>query len=371
MNANRMILVLISMSLLVPVFSGNAKSIPLVESCTLPGDPNTDNVKLVEDVVYNTVDGEELLLDIARPIKQLNTKSYPTVIVFHGGGFVVGDKATGGGTAQRRAIMQLAEHGFVAVSANYRLTTNPDNAFPAAVQDARCVIRWARAHADDYGIDVDNIAITGVSAGGGLASSLAVMNDETSLQGNSIDDVGDYHCAADEEAGTKFSSEVQKAALYYAPSDFTVPLSDWGETAPLIVNYIDGNPQKKAKRAHNASPISYVHKKLPPILLLHGTDDDTVPYQQSKRMVKKLRNYNIATRLVSVSGVGHSFMMFDPDYYSSVTDEQLVQLSECTGKELSGQQCIVNNGESSLVKTVDVLVTSSCTAWQFFTAMKQ
>jgi len=123
------------------VYATDNPEIPEVCDCSLPDMPGDDQISLYEDIVYNSFREEQLLLDLAVPAGD-SQQLRPLVILFHGGGFAAGDKAEGGGAAVRRAARQLAGLGYAAISANYRLSRPDENHFPAAVQDARCAVRF-------------------------------------------------------------------------------------------------------------------------------------------------------------------------------------------------------------------------------------
>ena len=103
----------------------------------------------------------------------------PVLVYFHGGGFVRGDKA--GSISEY--LNAAREDGWDIVSVNYRLTT-PDeaNAFPAAVSDAKRVVRWVKANAQAQDWDASNVAAMGQSAGGNLAGMLAVTADQPEFE---------------------------------------------------------------------------------------------------------------------------------------------------------------------------------------------
>lgn len=94
-------------------------------------------------------------------------KPLPTVVFFHGGGFVIGSVETHDGVCRRLCN----EVDAVVVSVEYRLA--PEHPFPAAVQDCRAVLSWVAAHLDDYGADPARLAVGGDSAGGNLAAVCA------------------------------------------------------------------------------------------------------------------------------------------------------------------------------------------------------
>jgi acetyl esterase/lipase len=124
---------------------------------TKAADPVPDPlpVKVERNVRYDTIDKQDLLLDVAMPKEG---GPYPCVVMFHGGAWrtgnrrdlSVGDKLKDGTTAPS-VMEQVAARGYVAVSASYRLA--PKHQFPAQIQDARAAVRFLRAKAKDYGID--------------------------------------------------------------------------------------------------------------------------------------------------------------------------------------------------------------------------
>jgi acetyl esterase/lipase len=100
----------------------------------------------------------------------------PAVLWLHGGGYVVGSprfEAAGAGELAR-------ELGVVVVSPDYRLA--PEHPFPAGLDDCMEALRWMRANADELGIDADRIAVTGASAGGGMAAAVAQRSHDEGIQ---------------------------------------------------------------------------------------------------------------------------------------------------------------------------------------------
>lgn len=93
--------------------------------------------------------------------------SYPVVLNFHGGGFVFGSAAS-----DARWAHLLTEAGFVCVGVNYRLA--PEYPYPTAVEDGADAILWLSKHADEYGLDISKIALSGFSAGGNLVFTSAI-----------------------------------------------------------------------------------------------------------------------------------------------------------------------------------------------------
>jgi len=119
-------------------------------------------IQEIRDVVYRTVDGVSLALDIYLP---RTSGPHPAVLLVHGGGWHGGDKRS---FAAYGRI--LAREGFAAFSVNYRLA--PQFHYPAALEDLRCAVKWVREHAGDWGVDPGRIAAVGSSAGGHLVALL-------------------------------------------------------------------------------------------------------------------------------------------------------------------------------------------------------
>lgn len=116
----------------------------------------------------------DLHLDLFRPEKP---GKYPALLLIHGGGWRAGDKSMEVPMAQ-----MIAAKGFVTVAVEYQLSLEAK--YPAAVHNIKAAIRWLRANADKYGIDLDRIAISGTSAGGQLAMLVGMTPGIEKLEGN-------------------------------------------------------------------------------------------------------------------------------------------------------------------------------------------
>lgn len=113
-------------------------------------------------------------LDICYIPKNDNEK-YPVCFCIHGGGFVAGDKH------HRRGLCKwIAEKGFFTVNVNYSLS--PETKFPEGVRDVVAALNWVGANAEKYNLDLDNMLITGDSAGGYYSAMLACVSTNKALQ---------------------------------------------------------------------------------------------------------------------------------------------------------------------------------------------
>lgn len=137
-----------------------------------------EGVKEYRDVVYTTIrktkyGDRDLHVDIFRPD---DGKTYPALLMVHGGGWNSGDKSL-----QVPMAQQIAARGYVTIPVEYRLI--PEAVYPAGLHDVKTAVRWVRANAEKYGIDPDHIAISGCSAGAQLATLVGVTNGSKRHEG--------------------------------------------------------------------------------------------------------------------------------------------------------------------------------------------
>ncbi len=263
-------------------------STPIVADC--PASAVADGgIREQLAVPWVTMNGQQLLIDVAGPV---TPGPHPMVLAIHGGGWSKGDRAD-----FLPLIRSLANRGYVAATVQYRLATSPANAFPAAVQDVRCAVRFLRANAAATGGDPNRFAVVGASAGGHLASMLATAADVSGLDGT-----------------CPFANQpvnVSAVIVLSGPTDLR-DLSGFGtgaleqEDLPAIVsNFLGGAPTAVPTTARLASPITHVTAKTPPFFLSHGTADDMVLVSQSRAMRDTLRDAGVKATLFEAEGAGH------------------------------------------------------------------
>jgi acetyl esterase/lipase len=222
----------------------------------------------------------------------------PAILLIHGGGWRKGDKDR---ADFHRMMARLAEHGFVSLSINYRLSGTAK--FPAAVDDCKLAVRWLRAHADRFGVHPGRIGVIGGSAGGHLAGMLAVARDTN----------------RDEPYGA-FSNKVQAVVPACAPFDLRVhkqlPNEDRDDIG--LVMFLGGTAEEKPELAAEASVNLHVRGDEPPMLIIHGLDDRRVSAEQSRRMAARLLEAGSPHELVLLEGKGHGVGI-------AITDEAMRQ----------------------------------------------
>ena len=143
----------------------------------------TCQATMQRDIVYKSVEGQDIALDVCTPD---NSGDHPVAILVHGGGWGSGDKSgadkPNSGADISPWFDAFTEAGFTWFSINYRLA--PASRWPACLEDTIDAIDWVQHHAADYGGDPQRIVIVGHSAGGQLAVLAALrLPDPTGLQG--------------------------------------------------------------------------------------------------------------------------------------------------------------------------------------------
>jgi len=249
-------------------------------------------IRLTAGVEYRRGGTYSWKLDIAVPAKRIRRPT-PALVLVHGGGWCSCDKTSG---MEIELIRRFAHEGYVALSVNYRLSQ--DARFPAQIEDVKCAIRWLRAHARRHGVDPNAIGAVGSSAGGHLVELLGLTTRADGLEGD-----GPYQGQ---------SSAVQAVVSFCGPSDMTVfvrAMQAGGASA--VRQLLAGPPGTLPERARAASPVTYVSRQAPPMLLIHGDRDETVPVTQSKALAAELRRAGARdVTLVVVKGAPHGVYGF-------------------------------------------------------------
>lgn len=253
-----------------------------------------DGVTSIADVTYSTIVGyRPLVIDIYMPAKKVGPK--PLILHIHGGGWVAGHTRHSGALSNFPAVLaKLASEGYVVASLEYRLANEAP--FPAQLQDARAALRYLKANAAEYGIDPAKTGIWGGSAGGHLSALTALSCGESSL------DVADNTYEAGSEC-------VQAAAIWYGVFDFAALAAGRPNQQDSAAARLLGCAGKCVAADYApASPVSYIDPSDPPMLLIHGENDQVVPVAQSHLAEAKLKATGVRVESIYIPGVDHSFI---------------------------------------------------------------
>ena len=222
---------------------------------------DADEIKIEKDIPFgetinNKGEKETLLLDVYAPVKVKDTKR-PVILWMHGGGFRYGNDKT------QRYIVEMAtrfaKRGYVCISINYRLRVNPGKdktgTINDALEDAMKGLNWIRDNSKKLGIDESKIVIGGGSAGGILGTNFCYRDGSLSKTWDK-------------------SGIVAFVNLWGSPDD------SWGT---FIIDKND-----------------------PPMIIVHGTADASVPFVNTERLVKRLNEAGVNYELVALKGAEHT-----------------------------------------------------------------
>ena len=239
----------------------------------------TNEYQVFPNVTDLTASNWEAKLDIYK--RRDAAAPQPTLIFFHGGGWVRGAKE-----ASLMSLVPWLEMGWNVVNVEYRLGSVA--LAPAAVEDCLCALRWVAAHAGDYGIDANRLVTSGESAGGHLALTTGMIPETAGLE---------RQCPGGP------LPKVAAIVDWYGITD-VVDLLDGANRKAYAVQWLASLPDREAV-AKRVSPLTYVREGLPPILAIQGDADPTVPYQHSLRLREALTKAKVANELVTVPGGKH------------------------------------------------------------------
>jgi acetyl esterase/lipase len=262
------------------------------------------------NIPYTKNDIVHQKLDIIYPSQ--GKPPYKTIVVFHGGGWRGGDKES----EKIASVFQATTQGYAIVATNYRLSY--EVFWPKPLFDAKAVIRFLRANATKYKLDTKKIVVWGASAGGHIVEMLAATNHEPAFEDFSM--------------GNKYaSSAVQGVVAWYGVADLRT-LTKAGTPAADKIMGFDVKAHKS--RTYYADPINLLNKNFPPILLVHGTYDKTVPYVQSLFMEKKVN---------MVTGKRTAFLI---TFYGAAHGDAIIKTKENVARYLDFVDKILYDGKN-------------------------
>jgi acetyl esterase len=245
------------------------------------GDPH-----LRKDIVFGTFEtpeGEagELLMDAWIPDGE---GPFAAVILAHGGGWEAGDKVT----YLTPILEPLARAGMAWFSIDYRLT--PRYRHTQQLEDLRRAIRYVRHHAESLGVDPDRLATLGESASGQMVAQLAVEPCDGQL--GALDPVDRESC------------RVAAVVSFYGVYDFLPMVRDASPRSLLVRLFAHPGLDAEGKDLlRRYSPLYHVHAGMPPILLIHGTDE--MLWEQGLAFSAKLKDVGAEHELYSLEGAPH------------------------------------------------------------------
>lgn len=229
---------------------------------------------------------------------------FPLIIYIHGGAFAIGDKRE----SNFQFYLNGLERGYAVATLNYRLSG--EAIFPAGIQDVKAAIRFLRANSAEYHLDPERFAACGGSSGGNYAAMVCLTDHVDEFNNPGLGNPG-------------VSCKVQAAVDWFGPTDFLLmddQLRENGFGMDATHSQADSPESRYLGRritevpikVELANPMTYVHKKMSPLLIQHGRLDTLVPVQQSIMFADKLERFVSPDRYEFdiIEGAGHGGPQF-------------------------------------------------------------
>jgi len=263
---------------------------------------------LVEDVIYGHKDGLALTLDVVTPAE--GAKGIGVVLVSSGGWKSEKSDIPGHDAARRDRehwVQGLLKGGYTLFIVRHGST--PRYLVHEMVDDVRRSVRFVRLHADRYHVRPERLGITSGSSGGHLSLMVGLTGDDG--KPDSKDPV------------ERVSSRTQAVVAWFPPTDMV----NWGspngyktieQFRPGLLPAILGKVTDLESQLKTISPIYQVSKDDPPVLLIHGDCDLTVPVQQSRIFKEKYDAEGMEAELIVRKGGGHTYWPGIMDDYPAV-----------------------------------------------------
>ena len=245
-----------------------------VSAQTTPVAPQPLTIEGATTHVYKSVGGHELRLHVFGAVGASAGTRSPAIVFFFGGGWQQGTVTQFVPQAQH-----FAKRGMVAIVADYRVMRRHGTTPFEAMADARSAIRWIRTRASQLGVDANRIVAAGGSSGGHIALSAAVFE--------TFDEPGEER---------KISARPNALVLFN-------PAVDTSRESAILT-------ERFGTRGREGSPAQHVATGLPPILIVHGKADATVPYTDVERFCADATAKNNQCQLIGYDGAPHGF--FNP-----------------------------------------------------------
>ena len=254
------------------------------------------------DLVYKTIDERELLLDLYYPTGGTKAAgSPPPVVVYtHGGGWAAGSKHGIAKSSFKVVFLDLLEQGFAVASVNYRLCKkNSSVTMRDCVVDSKDAIRFLAKNSESLKLNPQRFFVMGDSAGGHIAQMLLLTPPEALPGDKSL-------------ASTAY--RVLGGVSWYGPCDFeNIDLFNHDDRADFRDRFAarilgaNFDPAAKQERYREISPVNYLNANSPPLLMIQGNQDTTIPVKHAHFMSQKATAVKAPVEILIVKNAGHNW----------------------------------------------------------------
>lgn len=260
------------------------------------------------NLVYKQVSDRKLKLDLYYPTNKTKKADspHPLIIYTHGGGWAAGSKQGIANGSFKVVFQQLLDQGFAVASVNYRLwRKNGETTMRDCVIDSKDAVRYLSKNSETLKLDSNRFFVMGDSAGGQIAQMLLLTSPQTLP--------GDQELA--------YTSYTMVAGVsWYGPCDFEKTdlfnhddRSDFRDRfGPRILGE---NPDEanELKLRREMSPVNHLSKDSPPLLMIQGDKDTTIPVKHAYYMKKKADAAKAPVEIMIIKNSGHNWRKVDAD----------------------------------------------------------
>ncbi len=257
------------------------------------------------EVIYKTVSGRDLKLDLYYPTVKRSEKC-PVVVFTHGGGWAAGNRYKAASGSFADVFGRLVKEGFAVAPVTYRLAKKDSNvAMRDCVIDCKDAIRYLAKNSEALRIDPMRIYVMGDSAGGHIAQMLLLASSEQ-LPGDPTLAEVPYRMVA--------------GVSWYGPCDFEKmdlfnhdDRADFRDRFAARILGSDSGPTDKLTRYREVSPINYLSTNSPPLLMIQGDKDTTIPVKHAYYMRQKADAVKAPVEIMIINNAGHNWRKVDAD----------------------------------------------------------
>ena len=229
---------------------------------------------VTKDLSYDSAIGIYGMFDVYEPKGDSVRTNRPAIVAIHGGAWRTGDKVWGEQIAEA-----LCPLGYVVFSVNYRLAGRPNSTWPAQITDVQQAVRYIRANAPRFRIDPERVASLGMSAGGHLATMVALRDDATNP-----------------------TARVRVAVNLDGEHDMTMPPEQVMDDFDSILTDVLGHPAPRSDaELRDISTVSFARPDVA-VLTIHGAGDDNVYVAQGERIHAALMAAGAESEFVRLEG---------------------------------------------------------------------
>jgi acetyl esterase/lipase len=229
---------------------------------------------VLEDQSYDATIGYDGTFDVYEPLADSSRVNRPAILAIHGGAWRGGDKAWGSSIAR-----EFCPSGYVVFSINYRRSSRPNGRWPAQIEDVQKALRYIRTNAAAYRIDPARIASLGMSAGGHLATMVALRDDPAGPEGR-----------------------VNVAVNLDGEHDMTMPPEQVMADFNGILADVMGHPAPwSPAELRDISTVTFVRPDVA-VLTVHGAGDDNVYVMQGERIHQALQAAGAESEFIRIEG---------------------------------------------------------------------